>query len=163
MRRRRPSSPSRRKAAAVTAAGSSGSTSNPVSPSRTASGIPPERLAMTGSPLADASTMAIPNPSTSRSYRRDASTNRSAALYSEGRSSSGTKPSSRTASTSPSSLTSASSAPRRLPLPATDRKSTRLNSSHLVISYAVFCLKKKKKKKKVQYVRQDLQVHENII
>src|SRR5205807_9649022 len=31
-----------------------------------------------------------------------------------------------------------------------DRKSTRLNSSHLVISYAVFCLKKKKKKKKKQ-------------
>src|SRR5256885_6920773 len=39
-----------------------------------------------------------------------------------------------------------------LPLPLTtpkattggDRKSTRLNSSHLVISYAVFCLKKKK-------------------
>src|SRR3989454_2204132 len=35
-------------------------------------------------------------------------------------------------------------------IPATvstiDRKSTRLNSSHLVISYAVFCLKKKKKK-----------------
>src|SRR5438034_3680198 len=30
----------------------------------------------------------------------------------------------------------------------TDRKSTRLNSSHTVISYAVFCLKKKKKKKK---------------
>src|SRR5256885_7320964 len=29
--------------------------------------------------------------------------------------------------------------------PVTDRKSTRLNSSHLVISYAVFCLKKKKK------------------
>src|SRR3989454_6363016 len=28
--------------------------------------------------------------------------------------------------------------------PAGDRKSTRLNSSHLVISYAVFCLKKKK-------------------
>src|ERR1022692_4613328 len=28
-----------------------------------------------------------------------------------------------------------------------DRKSTRLNSSHLVISYAVFCLKKKKTKK----------------
>src|SRR5256885_12980412 len=27
---------------------------------------------------------------------------------------------------------------------AVDRKSTRLNSSHLVISYAVFCLKKKK-------------------
>src|SRR2546426_7913416 len=31
-------------------------------------------------------------------------------------------------------------------LKAQDRKSTRLNSSHLVISYAVFCLKKKKKK-----------------
>src|SRR5256885_2920964 len=28
-----------------------------------------------------------------------------------------------------------------------DRKSTRLNSSHLVISYAVFCLKKKKNRK----------------
>src|SRR2546426_6370507 len=31
-----------------------------------------------------------------------------------------------------------------LPAVAIDRKSTRLNSSHLVISYAVFCLKKKK-------------------
>src|SRR5256885_645978 len=30
-------------------------------------------------------------------------------------------------------------------LPTGDRKSTRLNSSHLVISYAVFCLKKKKR------------------
>src|SRR5438034_8209843 len=29
-----------------------------------------------------------------------------------------------------------------------DRKSTRLNSSHTVISYAVFCLKKKKKKRR---------------
>src|SRR5207244_10751091 len=29
-----------------------------------------------------------------------------------------------------------------------DRKSTRLNSSHQIISYAVFCLKKKKKKRK---------------
>src|SRR5437870_10645008 len=29
-------------------------------------------------------------------------------------------------------------------LPAEDRKSTRLNSSHVAISYAVFCLKKKK-------------------
>src|SRR5256885_8475716 len=34
------------------------------------------------------------------------------------------------------------------PLRAGDRKSTRLNSSHLVISYAVFCLKKKKKSSK---------------
>src|SRR5256885_10226057 len=30
-------------------------------------------------------------------------------------------------------------------IPGQDRKSTRLNSSHLVISYAVFCLKKKKR------------------
>src|SRR5690349_6073581 len=44
---------------------------------------------------------------------------------------------------------------RRLEIGATwytpayqDRKSTRLNSSHVEISYAVFCLKKKKKKKK---------------
>src|SRR5438874_13372710 len=41
--------------------------------------------------------------------------------------------------------------PRRVdPLvtpPELDRKSTRLNSSHVEISYAVFCLKKKKKKK----------------
>src|SRR5437899_6290268 len=35
-------------------------------------------------------------------------------------------------------------APRRLAIER-DRKSTRLNSSHLGISYAVFCLKKKKK------------------
>src|SRR5690349_22679681 len=31
-----------------------------------------------------------------------------------------------------------------------DRKSTRLNSSHVEISYAVFCLKKKKNKKKMR-------------
>src|SRR5437667_6611001 len=30
-----------------------------------------------------------------------------------------------------------------------DRKSTRLNSSHITISYAVFCLKKKNKQKKI--------------
>src|SRR5437773_3776014 len=34
--------------------------------------------------------------------------------------------------------------------PKSDRKSTRLNSSHITISYAVFCLKKKKKEKKTQ-------------
>src|SRR5256885_9371448 len=34
--------------------------------------------------------------------------------------------------------------PRRRRSVSADRKSTRLNSSHLVISYAVFCLKKKK-------------------
>src|SRR5437870_8097944 len=31
-----------------------------------------------------------------------------------------------------------------------DRKSTRLNSSHVAISYAVFCLKKKTKKKQIR-------------
>src|SRR2546426_8502064 len=39
-----------------------------------------------------------------------------------------------------------------------DRKSTRLNSSHLVISYAVFCLKKKKKK--VTKIRKKYQRYE---
>src|SRR5262245_64989648 len=34
-----------------------------------------------------------------------------------------------------------------------DRKSTRLNSSHLGISYAVFCLKKKKKKKNKEHIQ----------
>src|SRR5207245_7808974 len=34
-----------------------------------------------------------------------------------------------------------------------DRKSTRLNSSHGSISYAVFCLKKKKKKQKLNFIR----------
>src|SRR5699024_11855324 len=37
---------------------------------------------------------------------------------------------------------------RRLPPLAQDRKSTRLNSSHVSISYAVFCLKKKIKMKR---------------
>src|SRR5258708_26703799 len=36
-----------------------------------------------------------------------------------------------------------------------DRKSTRLNSSHQIISYAVFCLKKKKKKEKEKQTRKD--------
>src|SRR5947208_11566277 len=36
-------------------------------------------------------------------------------------------------------------------LPA-DRKSTRLNSSHQIISYAVFCLKKKKNKPNIQHI-----------
>src|SRR5436309_8729842 len=37
-----------------------------------------------------------------------------------------------------------------------DRKSTRLNSSHVKISYAVFCLKKKKKHNKYSMRRQDV-------
>src|SRR5262245_62875402 len=35
-----------------------------------------------------------------------------------------------------------------------DRKSTRLNSSHLGISYAVFCLKKKKQKKMIHIIKE---------
>src|SRR5438034_7538280 len=43
---------------------------------------------------------------------------------------------------------------------ASDRKSTRLNSSHTVISYAVFCLKKKKKDNtKVNYYSLTLNDH----
>src|SRR5258708_17559273 len=38
---------------------------------------------------------------------------------------------------------------------AQDRKSTRLNSSHQIISYAVFCLKKKKNKKIRDHVRRE--------
>src|SRR6266850_5312589 len=46
--------------------------------------------------------------------------------------------------------------PRKLvPGPPLDRKSTRLNSSHLVISYAVFCLKKKKKRFRQYSIRQN--------
>src|SRR5688572_31819257 len=37
-----------------------------------------------------------------------------------------------------------------------DRKSTRLNSSHSQISYAVFCLKKKKKKKNTKIITKPL-------
>src|SRR6266496_118078 len=42
---------------------------------------------------------------------------------------------------------------RALRLERRDRKSTRLNSSHVEISYAVFCLKKKKKKYNEKYER----------
>src|SRR5438034_8694406 len=38
-------------------------------------------------------------------------------------------------------------------VPGQDRKSTRLNSSHTVISYAVFCLKKKKTKNYVNDIK----------
>src|SRR2546426_1538770 len=41
----------------------------------------------------------------------------------------------------------------RIADPARDRKSTRLNSSHLVISYAVFCLKKKKKRDRYNHLQ----------
>src|SRR5258708_11264752 len=45
----------------------------------------------------------------------------------------------------------------KLPYPAAvrdslDRKSTRLNSSHQIISYAVFCLKKKKKRRRIEQI-----------
>src|SRR5256885_11845516 len=42
---------------------------------------------------------------------------------------------------------------------AEDRKSTRLNSSHLVISYAVFCLKKKKISKDSQSYVSSIRQH----
>src|SRR5258708_28663853 len=42
-----------------------------------------------------------------------------------------------------------------------DRKSTRLNSSHQIISYAVFCLKKKTKKKK-RYDSTNTKIHEDV-
>src|SRR5688572_33467047 len=41
--------------------------------------------------------------------------------------------------------------PQDVAIDELDRKSTRLNSSHSQISYAVFCLKKKKKKKAMQH------------
>src|SRR5438477_7974038 len=40
-----------------------------------------------------------------------------------------------------------------------DRKSTRLNSSHMSISYAVFCLKKKKKKKYSHNNQKYVEIH----
>src|SRR5499426_3926952 len=43
-----------------------------------------------------------------------------------------------------------------------DRKSTRLNSSHLGISYAVFCLKKKKKTTKDKNNRKNTQKHKTL-
>src|SRR2546427_6831096 len=53
-------------------------------------------------------------------------------------------------STSPRFRSGSSPTPARAATTAGDRKSTRLNSSHSQISYAVFCLKKKKKKKKIK-------------
>src|SRR2546422_3532951 len=44
----------------------------------------------------------------------------------------------------------------------TDRKSTRLNSSHGYISYAVFCLKKKKKQKKTTRYVKDIVIREHM-
>src|SRR5699024_11870146 len=66
------------------------------------------------------------------------------------RASATTRPSGRSSARRPESGPPAFSAPGTIPLdgyvcaPSTDRKSTRLNSSHVSISYAVFCLKKKK-------------------
>src|SRR5438552_9085513 len=42
-----------------------------------------------------------------------------------------------------------------------DRKSTRLNSSHQIISYAVFCLKKKKKKLDLHHLYIVIHTHES--
>src|ERR1039457_6031854 len=51
----------------------------------------------------------------------------------------------------------------RIPAKPIDRKSTRLNSSHLVISYAVFCLKKKKKKKARQKINKSPISSRNVV
>src|SRR5215468_9791926 len=48
--------------------------------------------------------------------------------------------------------------PNRASVSCEDRKSTRLNSSHITISYAVFCLKKKKKKNN-QITKNELSVN----
>src|SRR5471030_3405955 len=52
---------------------------------------------------------------------------------------------------------------RRFSSPACrrDRKSTRLNSSHLGISYAVFCLKKKKQNDSLQHTEKTINKKEN--
>src|SRR2546421_5568497 len=55
--------------------------------------------------------------------------------------------------------TSAASAQPRLTISASDRKSTRLNSSHDQISYAVFCLKKKKKARQYRRHREETPPH----
>src|SRR2546427_9552153 len=48
-------------------------------------------------------------------------------------------------------------------LDGVDRKSTRLNSSHSQISYAVFCLKKKKKKWQDELAQRSVSTHVNSI
>src|SRR5690242_21137910 len=48
---------------------------------------------------------------------------------------------------------------RPRPRQRADRKSIRLNSSHMSISYAVFCLKKKKKKKIKSHRRLNYKLH----
>src|SRR5256885_7249678 len=59
----------------------------------------------------------------------------------------------RASTTSPPSTSGLIASPLEVPqsVSVTDRKSTRLNSSHLVISYAVFCLKKKKNKNDISF------------
>src|SRR5690349_22404790 len=58
---------------------------------------------------------------------------------------------------SASCTTHSSSAPHR----SLDRKSTRLNSSHVEISYAVFCLKKKKKYRQKKAYKQRRKQEQN--
>src|SRR5437867_5909652 len=58
--------------------------------------------------------------------------------------SSSTEDSGESTSTTPVHSLSGAAMEQAEPAPSADRKSTRLNSSHRTISYAVFCLKKKK-------------------
>src|SRR5436190_17146353 len=60
------------------------------------------------------------------------------------RSAVGSRPATRMCSGAPSTICCDEVPPTRPQIVLGDRKSTRLNSSHTVISYAVFCLKKKK-------------------
>src|SRR5437762_14217675 len=68
-----------------------------------------------------------------------------------------------TTSSSPRCAASRRRPPRSPGARARDRKSTRLNSSHRCISYAVFCLKKKKKKNKTLPHRLIIQYYTSII
>src|SRR5271168_5498741 len=63
-------------------------------------------------------------------------------------------------SLAPWTRTELDAGPRQIPNTHRDRKSTRLNSSHRTISYAVFCLKKKKKKHQRHNQRQHKNKHE---
>src|SRR5438034_7468598 len=56
-------------------------------------------------------------------------------------------------------LTTVASMPMASAVARGDRKSTRLNSSHTVISYAVFCSKKKKKLQRLTLAAMSYQIH----
>src|SRR5207249_11446197 len=83
-------------------------------------------------------------PSTTRAARRRIAAVRGGGRLQDGRASR-PQPGSDRAHDRPALLLRGSARQDRLGRRTPDRKSTRLNSSHVSISYAVFCLKKKKK------------------